>query len=155
VFARERALFESVFPAASVEVEHIGSTAVPGLAAKPIIDMLVGVASLAQVESRVRLLAQLGFVYVSKHELVLPQRRFFTRSELGERICHVHAVVRGTPFWFEHLAFRDALCQSKALSENYAELKRELAAKFPFDREAYTDAKAPFIAAVLASLGQR
>lgn len=139
-------------------LEHIGSTAVPGLCAKPIIDILVGAYSLKTIEQSIPAITQLGYVYKPEHESVLPERRYFSRAlSDGESSCnavHVHAVVHGESFWLRHIAFRDALRGDAALAHAYATLKRTLATEHVDDRAAYTDAKAPFIEAVLWNLAK-
>lgn len=151
-----RAELLSVLP--TCFVEHIGSTAVPGLCAKPIIDLLVGADSLKTIEDHIPAIVQLGYVYKPEHESVLPERRYFSRSILdGDGSfhgVHVHAVVHGESFWQRHIAFRDALRADTTLAHAYATLKRALATEHADDREAYTDAKAPFIEAVLRSLAK-
>jgi GrpB-like predicted nucleotidyltransferase (UPF0157 family) len=132
-----------------VRVEHIGSTAVPGLVAKPVIDMLVGAPDLAFIEARIPRLVEHGYRYVPEFERAIAQRRYFTRTDGQPGHFHVHAVVLDSPFWRAHLAFRDALRANPATAAEYARLKQRLAARFPNDREAYTDGKATFIREVL------
>ncbi len=143
----------AAFAPASVVIEHVGSTAVRGLAAKPVIDMMLGAASLAAIEARIPALAAAGYEYVARHEATLPERRYFTRPAGTLPAVHLHAVVADGTFWRRHLAFRDALRADPALAARYGRLKRELADRFAHDRAAYTAAKAPFIAAVLADAG--
>lgn len=131
-------------------IEHIGSTAVVGLAAKPIIDMLVGVPSLAAFESHERL-SLFGYQYIPEYERALPDRRFFKRVFNGLRTHHVHVVQRHGVYWKRYLKFRDCLRQDVALAARYAELKRHLAGCHAFDRDAYTNGKTDFIEAVLAT----
>lgn len=118
-FERTAAELRAVFPTAApgVAVEHVGSTAVPGLCAKPVIDILLGAADLRAVETHAARLARLGFRHVAEHEAEIPDRRQFVR-EAGERLrVNLHAVVRGGEFWQQHLAFRDALRTDAALRE--------------------------------------
>ncbi len=144
----------AVFDAQPVRIEHIGSTAVPGLVAKPVMDLLLGVEALADVEVKMAHLATLGFDYVSKHEALLPMRRYFVRpAAAGCLRVHVHAVQQGSSLWRQHLAFRNALRQDPGLRARYAALKLVLAQRHAHDKAAYTDAKAPFIQAALAGAG--
>lgn len=152
LFAAEQARLAPLFPACVIE--HIGSTAVPGLPAKPIIDIMVGAQSLAEIERSIEPLALLGYDYRPQHERVFPLRRYFAKPAAEGLAAHIHAVVKGTPFWVERLAFRDALRSSAELSLQYALLKRRLAAEFHEDREAYTNAKGSFIHSVLAGVGR-
>jgi GrpB-like predicted nucleotidyltransferase (UPF0157 family) len=148
-FATEAALLQAAFRPRRVDVEHIGSTAVPGLGAKPIVDILLGAESLAAIEERILALHSWGYGYVREVENVLPQRRYFVKPETGPQTIHLHAVVRGSPFWIEHLAFRDALRADAGLAKKYLALKMELAQRFSEDRVSYTDGKAAFIRGVL------
>ena len=149
VFEAERTALAGIFPPSAFRIEHVGSTAVPGISAKPIIDILVGAGSLAEIEARIPAMEALGYQYVPEHEAVLPQRRFLGKPKVHPRRFHVHAVEIDNRFWAEHLLFRDALRADRGLAADYSALKIELAARFGDDREAYTDAKAPFIRAVL------
>ena len=154
-FARVRDELLSVFADFAVQVEHIGSTSIPSLAAKPVIDVLLGADSLAAVESKVESLESMGYQYISKYEQELPMRRYFAKSADNDlpRI-HLHAVVSGSPFWHEHIAFRNALRSDNSLRAEYQALKMDLAARFPRDKASYAAAKEPFIRSVVASLQQ-
>lgn len=130
-------------------VEHIGSTSVPGLAAKPTIDMLVGVRSLADFGRHADLLIAYGYEYIPEYERALPDRRFFKRVVRGVRTHHVHVVEFGGPYWQRYMAFRDSLRRDSGLAARYAALKRGLAARHRFDRDAYTNGKTGFVESVL------
>ena len=131
-------------------IEHIGSTAVPGLAAKPIIDMLVGVESLPAFETQAKRLAVFGYQYIPEYERALPDRRFFKRVVNGVRTHHVHVVEKDGAYWKRYMKFRNSLRDDTWLAARYAEVKRRLAARYSFDRDAYTNGKTGFIEAVLA-----
>ena len=148
-FARVRRDLLDAFAPLDVAVEHIGSTAVPGLAAKPVIDVLLGADRLADVEDRVTALAARGYAYVARYEAELPMRRYFVHDAARSPRVHVHAVERDSRFWREHLAFRDALRADVALRSGYLALKRRLAADHADDKAAYTASKAGFIRAAL------
>ncbi|MCG6657998.1 GrpB family protein [Halomonas campisalis] len=150
-FATERTRLLSRFPESLHEVEHIGSTAVPGLPAKPIIDIMAGVDSLAVADGLIAPLLESGYVTSATFNAALTDRRWLMRHADGRRTHHLHLVVQGERLWRERLAFRDALRASPALAGRYALLKAELAARHPDDREAYTRAKGEFIQAVLRS----
>ena len=152
VFAQLRGRLLRAFAGEAATVEHIGSTAVPGLSAKPVIDVLLGAASLAVIEARIEALAAQGFEYIPKHERVLPQRRYFVARPPGGLRVHLHGVVEGEPLWRAHLDFRDALRSDAQLRARYLALKRRLAAEHADDKAAYTEAKGPFIREVLAML---
>ncbi len=144
-----------VFAPLSVEIQHIGSTSVPGLVAKPVIDVLLGAPGLNQVESRIPDLDALGYRYVSKYERELPMRRYFVRPAAITPRIHLHAVALHSDFWRMQLAFRDLLRSDARVRGEYQALKLELAERFSGDKSAYTAAKAPYIEMVLASLSQR
>lgn len=134
-----------------VAVEHIGSTAVVGLAAKPIIDIQVGVTSLDASSQIVSAVEVLGYVYVPEHERELPNRRYFRRtSSVGVTTHHVHLVERGDHEWWDrHIRFRDWLRTHPDDRDRYAALKRSLAIEHRDDRDGYTQAKSAFIASVI------
>lgn len=152
VFDTVRDELSSALVPVEAAIEHIGSTSVPGLAAKPVIDVLVGVRALADVESRIPALGACGYAYVQKYERELPMRRYFVKASVSSLRVHVHAVEQGSRLWREHLGFRDALRADAGLRARYQQLKLQLAAAHADDKSAYTAAKAPFIRSVLASL---
>jgi len=146
-----------------VAFEHIGSTSVPGLAAKPIIDMLPGLRSLDDAPPLISLLASIGYEYVPEFERPnefdegLPLRRYFRKDENGVRAFHMHMVEAGTEFWLEHLLFRDYLRAHPEAADAYARLKRELAEDFNAKltpqsnvNRGYTDRKTEFVESVKA-----
>jgi len=142
------------FEGADVCIEHIGSTAVPGLCAKPVLDVLLGAGALSEIEARVPALARLGFIYRPEHEAALPARRYFTRNAVAlpaSARVHLHAVVVNAAIWQQHMAFRNALRASPPLRAQYAALKRVLAAEHLHDKAAYTAAKGPFIVGVVSA----
>jgi GrpB-like predicted nucleotidyltransferase (UPF0157 family) len=133
-------------------VEHVGSTAVPGLAAKPVIDLMASVSDLDAVVGQAgEWLAADGWCYVPPELDRRPWRRFFVKPDASgqRRVAHLHVIRAGHPRWAEQLAFRDALRGDDQLAERYQDLKQRLAAQHADDREAYTDAKAEFVAGVL------
>jgi GrpB-like predicted nucleotidyltransferase (UPF0157 family) len=133
-------------------VEHVGSTSVPGLAAKPIIDLMVSVADpdavVAQAGAR---LAADGWCYVPPELDQRSWRRFFVKPDATgqHRVAHLHVIQVGNPRWADQLAFRDALRRDDQLAKRYADLKRRLATEHADDREAYGRGKAAFVAETL------
>ena len=148
-FAAERNRLLAALPT-GFDVEHVGSTAVPDLAAKPIIDLMLGAASLSDIEQVLPLLQGLGYDYRPEHEVALPERRFLAWPMTRPRQFHLHAVEIGSPFWHDHLRFRDRLRADPELAQHYAQLKRALAKRHGDDRAAYTEVKSGFIRDVLA-----
>lgn len=131
----------------TVEIEHMGSTSVPELPAKPILDILVGYPTGANVPAYVQTLVDAG--YEHRGEQGIPGRQFFRKG--NPRSHHVHMAVIGGSFWREHLAFRDALRSQPATRAAYAALKMDLASQFPADREAYIEGKTTFVQEVVRS----
>lgn len=129
-------------------VEHFGSTAVPGLAAKPVIDILVVARSVEAARARVPELAALGYAYW--YENPKTDRLFFVKGlpPNGPRTHHVHVGEPGGELC-DRLLFRDYLRAHSDEAARYAELKRALAVRHTEDREAYTEAKTEYIAAVM------
>ena len=130
--------------------EHIGSTAVPDLAAKPVIDLMAPIESLAAARPAIAAAQRAGYVHYPYRPDVM---HWFCKPSPAVRTHHLHLVPAGSPLWRERLAFRDALRGDAALRDEYAALKRALALQHRDDREAYTDAKAPFVARVLRASG--
>jgi GrpB-like predicted nucleotidyltransferase (UPF0157 family)/prolyl-tRNA editing enzyme YbaK/EbsC (Cys-tRNA(Pro) deacylase) len=126
-------------------IEHIGSTAVPGLPAKPIIDILGGITSLLDAPSFIQRLDEIGYCYIPEYETQLPHRRYLTRAEVGLVVIHLHIVEISSQFWQEHLVFRDRLRSDNCLRDAYGFLKTDLAIKYGNDRVGYTNAKVEFI----------
>ena len=150
MFAQEAARIAGALGDQLLGIEHIGSTAVEGLVAKPVIDIQVGVRSLRATSSIVEAMAGLGYVYVPEFESELPNRRYFRRGLGGRRTHQVHLVERtDTQWWDRHVAFRDWLRTHPADADAYGALKVELARTHRDDRVAYTDAKSEFIGQIV------
>ena len=151
LFEQEREVVGEALGKLVLEIEHIGSTAIPGLPAKPIIDLLVGVRSLGEARScAVKPLVQLGYVYIPEYEPWLPDELFFRKGVPGPWTHHVHVMEPGNPRWEGHLRFRDYLRAHPPAAADYAELKKSLAQRFGDDIGAYRDAKDDFVRDVLA-----
>jgi GrpB-like predicted nucleotidyltransferase (UPF0157 family) len=128
-------------------IEHVGSTAVVGLAAKPVIDIVAAIDRLDSWEALTPALLAEGYAHQSAGDM--DSRRFFRRFENGIRRSHLSLTEARSPFWVKHLAFRDALRSDPLLAERYAALKVRLARELGHDRRAYTDGKDEFVASVL------
>lgn len=131
-------------------IEHFGSTAIPGLAAKPIIDLLIEVRSLAEAKQvAVSQLESLGYNYWFDNPD--PERMFFVKGlpPNGPRTHHLHMVEVGSSILRERLIFRDYLCKHPDEAACYAQLKRDLAQRFSSDRDAYTMGKTEYIKSVM------
>ena len=132
-----------------VRIEHVGSTAVQGLAAKPIIDLDVVLPSSVEIPQAIHLLAALG--YVHEGDLGIHAREAF-RWPPGEARHHVYVLIEGAAELRRHMDFRDALRANADLREEYARLKRSLAAQHSGNRDAYAKGKSAFIRAVIGPL---
>jgi len=131
-------------------IEHVGSTAVPGLDAKPVIDVMAGVLSLEASRDAIRVLERNGYSYAEYRTDVM---HWFCKPSPAFRTHHLHLVPYNSPLWKERLAFRDYLRAHSEVAREYAELKYKLAEQYRFDREAYTEAKSEFIQRVLGKAG--
>lgn len=145
MFEDERNRLLHVFPRDFLAIEHIGSTAVPGLSAKPIIDILAGVDSMSCADELMEPLCQAKYTTSMEFNASLVRRRWLMRWAEGRRTHHLHLVVYGSHEWCQRLAFRNLLRVDTELAERYEENKQWWANKFRTDREAYTAAKTSFI----------
>jgi GrpB-like predicted nucleotidyltransferase (UPF0157 family) len=125
-------------------IHHIGSTSIPGIFAKPVIDIVLEVVDVNALDGISDGMEFLG--YEGMGEFGIKGRRYFRRDDLlGARTHQVHAFVRGDPQVQRHLAFRDYLIAHPEIAAAYSTLKRELADQHPDDMEAHMDGKDPFI----------
>lgn len=150
LFAAEAARIAAALDGLPLRLEHVGSTSVPGLAAKPIVDILAGRPPGEPAAPYVAALRRAG--YDHRGEQGIPGREFFRRGT--PRSYHVHLAEEGGRFWRDHLRFRDALRADPSLAAAYEALKRELAARYPQDREAYIEGKTAFVTGVLRDAGK-
>ena len=146
-FEMERTrLLDAIRPWLAGPIEHIGSTAVLGLAAKPVVDIMAGVESLVASRPAIAVLETREYCYAPYRTDVM---HWFCKPSPAFRTHHLHLVPVGSRRWIEQLAFRDYLRANPDAAMEYAALKWRLADAHRFDREAYTDAKAPFVERVL------
>ena len=149
LFQKEAEFLHNKLPKSLViRIEHFGSTAVPNLAAKPVIDILVEVSSLEETEKQiVPLLEAQGYDYFWRTDSNPPYAWFIKRDSEGNRTHHIHMVEAKSKLW-ERLYFRDYLREFPDEAKRYAELKQTLSEKYPNDRIAYTDGKTKFVLSV-------
>jgi GrpB-like predicted nucleotidyltransferase (UPF0157 family) len=145
MYEEERERILAALGPAVVAIEHMGSTAVPGLAAKPIIDIMLGIRTLGEAPALYGPLAAIGWEYAPEFEAIIPERRFFRKGPESLRTHHLHMVEFGDEFWVRHLLFRDYLRRHSEVAKEYEQLKRELARQYANDRAGYTEAKTDFI----------
>jgi GrpB-like predicted nucleotidyltransferase (UPF0157 family) len=146
-FVAEEQLLLQTLGEKVLEVRHIGSTSIPGVPAKPIIDILAAVPRLADVEAFSADLRRLG--YEDKGSGGVEGRRYFVKGTEARRTHHLNFCERDGFFWRSHLVFRDYLVRHPDAAAEYSALKRELAARFPTDRAAYTNGKETFVRAIV------
>jgi GrpB-like predicted nucleotidyltransferase (UPF0157 family) len=152
MFAEEDRQLRAALGALATTVEHVGSTAVPGLAGKPIIDVLVAVRSLDKARARaIAPLEALGYDYISEYERWLPGEMLFRKKDASGRWTHhVHLAEPSSDRWDEFILVRDYLRAHEAIAKEYGDLKRALAARFGDDIAGFRAAKAPFLRAIFA-----
>ena len=151
MFAEEQARLLYALNGLDISVEHVGSTSVPLLASKPIIDIMVVVPDAPTGEKTIIPLTVLGYDY--RGELGIPGRLYFAKGG-PPRSHHLHMYPYGHPETVRLLLFRDYLRANPNAVQKYAELKRALADKFRDDREAYTEAKSTYIKSIEAKARQ-
>lgn len=146
-YQTEAEALTAVFGSNLIAIHHIGSTAVPDIQAKPIIDMMPIVWDIEQVDSLNEAMAEQGYIHKGEHGI--PGRRYFRKGSDLHHTHHIHVYEQGSPEIARHLLFRDYLCLHPAKAAAYDQLKTELAQTYRDDTTAYTHAKADFIQAII------
>jgi GrpB-like predicted nucleotidyltransferase (UPF0157 family) len=142
-FETEAAALRFVLADEALAVHHIGSTSVPGLRAKPTIDVLIEAREIGKLDDLEAEMAENG--YEAWGEYGIPGRRFFMRDLGPDRLCNVHVFETGSPEVKRHLAFRDYLAEHPETARAYGDLKKDLAGRFPEDMEAYMEGRDAFV----------
>jgi GrpB-like predicted nucleotidyltransferase (UPF0157 family) len=145
LFEQEKAAFQKELGSYILDIQHIGSTSIPAMLAKPIVDIAIAVADFDEARVCIPIVERMGYEY--RGERGVPRRHMFAKGD--PRNFHVHMLEINSLEWQNHLLFRDYLCQHPYLAHEYAELKLTLAMSYPQDREAYTDGKKEFIEKIL------
>ena len=130
-----------------VDIQHIGSTAIPNIVAKPIIDIAVAIDSLKNIEKIIKPLEEIGFTY--RGEQGVPDRHLFVKGGEECRTHHLHVTFKEHYEWKKHLVFRDYLLEHPKEARQYSKLKKRLKREYKGDRGAYTDGKTEFINRIL------
>jgi GrpB-like predicted nucleotidyltransferase (UPF0157 family) len=160
VFEVEKKLILDAIGEWIVAIEHVGSTSIPGIAAKPVIDICVGVRSIGEAYKTIFPLSELG--YRCMGEAGIPERLYFKKPDDSKslripgavpRTHQIHMYETSNPEWQRHLAFRDYLRGHGEAREEYEALKRRLATEYGNDIEAYADAKSEFVERILRLAG--
>lgn len=144
-FEAEAALLRQIFGAEMLSIHHFGSTSIPGISAKPIIDILLIVRDIQRVDRLNPRLTAIGYVCVGEYGI--PGRRFFYKGSDEFRTHHLHVYQSGSPHILRHLAFRDYMRTHPIPAHAYARLKEQLANEFPENMEAYIAGKNAFVKA--------
>lgn len=146
-FESEKKKISQVLPSNAIDIEHIGSTSIVGMPAKPILDIAVSVNNLDEADLFIEPLRTLGYEYVPKLEF--PNRRFFRKGEWKKGTHHLHVYECSSDEWSNNLLFRNYLRSHPEQAAVYAELKKHLASLYVEDRTTYTLMKAPFIQSII------
>ena len=145
-FALEKARIIDAVSDHILEIQHVGRTAIPGIPAKPVLDILVGVEDFDEAIACVAPLERIGYCYRREHGI--PRRHYFVKGD--PRTHHLHMVERDSHHWTMTVAFKELLSRDSESARAYAEAKRSLAAKYPRDREAYQREKDRVVERLLA-----
>ena len=149
LFQDERKRLSDALSSLALDIQHVGSTSVPGLAAKPILDIGVAIASEADVEACVPLLEALGYRYEGYRGA---SEGYFFNLGAQKRLTHYfHMLLIDSDGWRNYLRFRDTLIAHPEIRDQYMHLKQALAVQYPADRPAYTASKAEFIQSILSA----
>lgn len=149
LFEEERLRLWKRFPHAFVDIQHIGSTSVPGVSARPVVDLLAGVPSMAVAGPLLASLCQFGYRTSPRLNLALPGRNLLIRRTHSRRSHHLHLVVHGGLEWKQRLEFRDALRETHEIRRAYDEIKLRWGHRYYGNRTQYMQAKTSFITTVL------
>jgi GrpB-like predicted nucleotidyltransferase (UPF0157 family) len=145
LFEQEKDALQAVLGGYILDIQHIGSTAIPGMSAKPIIDIAIAVNDFEEAKGCIPVVVGLGYEY--RGEYGIPRRHYFVRGE--PRLFHLHMMEVTSPNWKDLLLFRDYLSGHPEAAGEYTALKKRLAEMYPIEREAYLKGKAEFIQWVL------
>ncbi|MCG2689896.1 GrpB family protein [Candidatus Parcubacteria bacterium] len=147
LYQEEAKILRSVIGQYILDIQHVGSTSIPGAKAKPIIDIAIGVENLKNAEKCIKPLTNLGYEY--KHNAGVRGRRFFAKGSEKNRTYYIHIVKLNSRQWKNCILFRDYLKKHKPALKEYNELKEELAKRYKNDRPAYTTQKDSFIKGII------
>jgi GrpB-like predicted nucleotidyltransferase (UPF0157 family)/predicted kinase len=145
LFEKESTRLRRAMENHALAIEHVGSTSIEGMDAKPVIDIMVAVESLDLARELAPIIEELGYEYRN----VSPERLFFANGPADERTHYLSLTELGSAFWRDQLLFRDYLRTHTETAEEYKRLKRELAEMYPEDRGSYTAGKTNFVETVL------
>ena len=142
-YEKEARIIQSIFKKEIITTHHFGSTAIPGISAKPIIDILVEVHDIDRIDECNKDMIEQG--YIPKGEFGIPNRRLFIKGSEELRISHIHVFQKGDPEITRHLKFRDFMIAHLKDAQEYSQLKERLAREYPENMDSYIDGKDAFI----------
>ena len=145
LFAEEKSSLQAAIGMYVLDIQHVGSTSIPGMVAKPIIDIAIAIENFENASVCIKPIERSGYEY--KGENGIPRRHFFAKG--NPRTHHIHMNELGSREWIDQISFRNYLILHPEAAKEYADLKTKLARRYPTDRQAYLDNKAPFIEHVL------
>ncbi|MEZ4525615.1 MAG: GrpB family protein [Desulfobacterales bacterium] len=145
IFEHEKSCLQAAIGMYVLDIQHVGSTSVPQMVAKPIIDIAIAVRNFEEARACIRPIEDLGYEY--RGENGIPRRHFFAKG--NPRTHHIHMNEIDGQDWKEQILFRDYLTRNRQAAQKYAAIKKELARRYPTDRLSYTDGKGAFIKSVL------
>jgi GrpB-like predicted nucleotidyltransferase (UPF0157 family) len=145
LFTEEKQRLEAAIGNNILEIEHIGSTSIPGMTAKPIIDIAIAIHNFEEAKVCIDPLENLGYEY--KGEFGIPRRLYFVKGTPRRFHLHMNEII--SDHWKNHISFRDYLIKHPDKAKQYADLKIKLAQQFKANREAYTEGKTSFIEKIL------
>lgn len=152
MFEKEKEAILAALGSRVLVIEHMGSTAVPGLTAKPVIDIAVGIQSLADAPALIPYIEQLGYTYEPALEQLIPERRFFWKGTPAVHTYHLHLAEVDNPVLLRPLRFRDYLRRNASMAEKYGDLKKELAKRCGQDIGAYVNGKTAFVEQIMLEI---
>jgi GrpB-like predicted nucleotidyltransferase (UPF0157 family) len=144
-FESEKHALLRVLGSTVLDIQHVGSTSIPGMIAKPIIDIAIAVNDFEEAKICIPLVESLGYEY--KGEFGIPRRHYFVKGD--PRLFHIHMSEIKSVEWQNTLLFRDYLCHHPEAAKAYAQLKQQLAARYAQDREAYLEGKTAYVEQVI------
>ena len=152
LFRQEAERLSAALRGQVVRIEHVGSTAIPGLDSKPILDIVVAVRDMTDAAAFEDALSPLGYIHKAENDR--PGRLYFVKRLPDDRSTHhLNITELGTECWFTHVAFRDHLREHAESRAEYRKLKQDLARRYQHDRAAYQEGKDEFIERILAIAG--
>ena len=153
LFKYESRLISSAISNLLVDIQHIGSTAIPNIVAKPIIDIAGAIDSLENIDKIIVPLYGIGYTY--RGEQGIPGRHLFVKGGEGYRTHHFHIMQKDHYEWKKHILFREYMREHPQEAKQYSELKQKLFIKYGNDREKYTDSKSDFIENIIEKAKQK